>query len=143
MSVRIEIEDAPDQATQDAVSDGLSRYNVAQVGPDPSSPPVWIVARDAEGAVIGGLQGVVLWTWFFVVCLWVDDAARGAGLGSTLLRTAERAAADRGCRNAYLNTFSFQAPDFYRRQGYEVFGKLEGFPGDNSQFWMRKRLADG
>ena len=139
MDVRIELEDVPDQATQDALSDGLDRYNETHVGPDPSSP-VWIVARNPDGAVIGGLYGVALWTWFLVDWLWVDDAARGSGLGSTLLRKGEQAAADKGCTDAYLNTFSFQAPEFYRQHGYFVFGELEGFPGGNSRFWMRKRL---
>ncbi|HEY0291744.1 MAG TPA: GNAT family N-acetyltransferase [Hansschlegelia sp.] len=120
VSVRIEVEDAPDQATQDAVSEGLDRYNTAQIGPN-SSSPIWVVARDAQGAVIGGLHGVVQWTWLYVNWLWVEDAARGAGLGSALLRRAERAAAEKGCVNAFLYTLSFQAPDFYRRQGYEVF----------------------
>ncbi|MGA0532007.1 GNAT family N-acetyltransferase [Hansschlegelia sp. KR7-227] len=141
MSVQITLEDAPDEATQHAVYEGLTRFNEARVGPCPTLP-IWVVARDGNGVVIGGVQGVVSWTWLYLNMLWVDDSARGAGLGSSLLKRAEEAAVNRGCTDVFLYTFSFQAPEFYRRHGYEVFGDLECFPGDNHQFWMRKKLSN-
>jgi ribosomal protein S18 acetylase RimI-like enzyme len=41
----------------------------------------------------------------------------------------------------HLNTHSYQAPDFYRRLGYEVIGELPGWPGSNTRIFLRKRLA--
>lgn len=140
MDIRIAPEDAPDQATQDALSHGLDRHNQAHVGPDTSSP-LWMVARDGDGLVVGGLRGIVMWTWLYVDWLWVDEHARGRCVGSALLRGGEEAAARKGCTNVFLNTFTFQAPEFYRRHGYETFGELEGFPGGSSLFYMRKRIA--
>jgi ribosomal protein S18 acetylase RimI-like enzyme len=140
MSVEITLEDAPDEAVQNAVSEGLTRFNEARVGACPMTP-IWVIARDADGVVVGGVQGVVSWKWLYLSMLWVDDPARGRGLGSTLLERAEKAAISKGCTNVFLYTFSFQAPDFYRRHGYEVFGELECFPEENHQFWMRKKLV--
>lgn len=142
MTARITLEETPDEAAMTAIGEGLSKFNEQHVGPDPTSH-VWVVARGEDGSVVGGLHGVVCWRWFYVNMLWLDEPARGAGLGSSLLRRAEAAARDRGCLNVYLYTFSFQAPDFYRRHGYEAFGELEDFPGENRQFWMRKSLAAG
>lgn len=140
MSFAITLEDAPDDDAQRAVIDGLTRFNEARIGPYPMDP-IWAIARNGDGEVIGGVQGFVSWTWLYLHMVWVDEAARGSGLGSTLLLKVEDAAVAKGCLNAFLYTFSFQAPDFYRRHGYEAFGELEGFPGDNRQFWMRKALV--
>jgi ribosomal protein S18 acetylase RimI-like enzyme len=73
--------------------------------------------------------------------LWLDEDYRGRGLGSDLLRQAERQAVARGCRRACLSSFSFQAPDFYLRQGYEIFGQLEDYPDGETLFFLRKVLS--
>lgn len=64
----------------------------------------------------------------FIDWLWVSPAARGQGAGIRLLNKAENAARERGCIGAYVDTFSFRAPDFYRRYGYEEFGRIDGLP---------------
>ncbi len=77
---------------------------------------------------MGGLSG---WTWGTcagVGMLWVRDDARGGGWGRRLLAAAECEAVDRGCLQMVLSSFTFQAPDFYRRQGYEETGRTEGLP---------------
>lgn len=53
---------------------------------------------------------------------------------------AEREAAARGCERALLDTFGFQAPEFYRKRGYEAFGELKDFIGHHSRYYMAKRL---
>ncbi|MGA0530775.1 GNAT family N-acetyltransferase [Hansschlegelia sp. KR7-227] len=136
----ITLDDTPDEAAQNLVSEGLSRFNEVQVGPFPASP-IWVVARDDNGALIGGVQAFISWTWLYLSMLWVDESARGAGVGSCLMRQAEQIAVDKGCTDAFLYTFSFQAPEFYRRRGYETFGELERFPDDHRQLWMRKKLV--
>lgn len=65
---------------------------------------------------------------------------RGQGYGTKLMAAAEAEARRRGCRDAYLDTFSFQARPFYERCGYEVFGTLEDFPTGHQRFVMRKSL---
>ena len=47
----------------------------------------------------------------------------------------------RGCRFAYVETYSFQGPRFYERNGCSVFGRLAGFSGDHVLFYMRKDLG--
>ncbi len=136
--IHISIETQPDQSTTEALSIGLDEYNHQNVGPNPTEL-VWVVGRNQEGVVIGGLRGVCLWTWFLVDWLWVETAHRRQGVGSKLLFAGEQAARERGCRNAFLNTFSFQAPSFYLNRGYEEFGRLENFPHNHVRFWMCKR----
>jgi len=42
----------------------------------------------------------------------------------------EQAAVERGATVVYLDTFSFQAPEFYRRCGYAVALRIDGFRTD-------------
>jgi GNAT superfamily N-acetyltransferase len=75
----------------------------------------------------------------FVAALWVADGWRGRGVGGTLLAAAERHAAAAGCHSVWLDTF--QARDFYLKQGYTVFGALEDYPPGQTRSFLRKRIA--
>ena len=68
-----------------------------------------------------------------IPCLTIDDA-------KVIAEAAENEARKRGCRHVRLFSYSFQAPDFYQKRGYEVFGVLEGYPPGERQVWLRKDL---
>jgi ribosomal protein S18 acetylase RimI-like enzyme len=72
--------------------------------------------------------------------LWVDERVRRRGLATRLMAAAERYAIAKGCTDAFLETFSFQARPFYERLGYKVFGTLEEYPKGHRQFYLTKRL---
>ena len=56
------------------------------------------------------------------------------------MEVAEAEARQRGAQNAYLDTFSFQAPDFYKKLGYQVFGELPDFPTGHQRYFLKKEL---
>ncbi len=124
------------------LSEGIMEYNRSKVGGTPKAPLTFFL-RDAEGRVVGGVYGNYSGSsgWLYVSVLWVSEGARGRGHGSRLLQSIEREAMRRGCTDAYLDTFSFQAPEFYKRLGYVVFGELEDFPKGHSRIFLRKRLT--
>lgn len=104
--------------------------------------PLHVWALDETGALTGGLVGHTWTTWLHVTYLWVDDPYRGAGLGSRLLVRAERLARhERGCRGARLETWDFQAPDFYRKQGYDVVCEIPDYPPGITEYTLVKRLT--
>ncbi len=101
---------------------------------------VW--ACDPGGDLAGGLVGHTWTTWLHVTYLWVDARHRGTGLGSALLAEAERIAREqRGCDRVRLETWDFQAPEFYRRRGYEVVCVIEDYPPGLTEFTLTKRLG--
>ena len=138
-SLQLTPETAPDETTARAISAGLETYNNSIV-PGGDWKPLWIVGRDGAGSVQAGLRGVTEFDWLFVVWLWVAEPYRKQGVGSRLLSGAEAIARERQCSHSYLDTFSFQAPEFYKRRGYEEFGRLEGFPPGHARIWLSKTL---
>ncbi|NBD22340.1 GNAT family N-acetyltransferase [Paenibacillus sp. T1] len=99
-----------------------------------------LVQRDADGRIVGGILSVYCWNWIEVDILWVDDACRGQGYGSALLAAVERAAEERGCTFVKLNTFSFQAPAFYKKHGYEELAVIDNAPLGHRHYYLIKPL---
>ena len=77
----------------------------------------------------------------YIDLLFVPAAARGRGVGRSLMHQAEREAARRGCQVAWLSTYSFQVPGFYQRLGYRVFGALPASPLGHSLIFLTKTLV--
>ncbi|MFF8944257.1 GNAT family N-acetyltransferase [Streptomyces sp. NPDC014864] len=104
--------------------------------------PLHVWASDDSGALAGGLVGHTWATWLHVTYLWVDARHRGAGLGSHLLSRAEHLSrTERGCTAARLETWDFQAPDFYRRHGYDVVCVIPDYPPGLTEYTLTKRLG--
>jgi GNAT superfamily N-acetyltransferase len=132
-----------DDATADdlqTAGDGLDQFNRSRAG-DYDYHPLRLFVRDENGAILGGLLADVYFGWTFVKILWLDERLRGHGLGAELMRRAEEAARGLGCTGIWLDTFTFQAPDFYRKLGYEEFGRLDDYPPGFSRHFFRKMLG--
>jgi len=99
-----------------------------------------IFLRDFDENLVGGLIGSTYWQWLYIDIFWIQESYRGQGYGDALLVAAEQEAIRRGCHYAYLDTFTFQAPEFYQKRGYVVFGELSDFPKGYSRLFLRKAL---
>lgn len=121
------------------IGDGLNGYNHDAGGPH-NDQDLWFIARDDSGAVVGGLKGSSEYGWLFVEWLWIGAGARKRGLGIELLGKAEEVARQRGCIGVHLDSYTFQAPEFYKRHGYEEFGRIDDYPPGQSRVWLKKRL---
>jgi GNAT superfamily N-acetyltransferase len=72
--------------------------------------------------------------------LWVKEKYRKEGYGSVLLNEVEKIAKEKGCNLVHLDTFDFQAKDFYLKQGYEIFGVLDDCPIEHKRYYMKKNI---
>ena len=125
-----------------AVGAMLNDYNTEQgLVYNPQSLAVFIRNNDT-GRVIAGLKGSTHWEWLRIKLLAVHKSARNKGFGTQLLNAAEKEAIDRGCKFAFVDTYSFQALPFYKKCGYEVFGELPEYPSGHSRFFLRKTLVN-
>ena len=137
--MRISVEPHASEAMRQHVRDHLDTFNVAVTGFS-EYHSVSIFLRDEHDEVMGGLLGAIWGGWLHVAILWVSEPLRGRGYGRQLLEAAERYAVERGCAQAWLTTFSFQAPEFYPRLGYQSFGVLEDHPSGHRHHFFQKRL---
>jgi GNAT superfamily N-acetyltransferase len=135
----IALETTPDQANINLIRSGLSTYNISHASDDAFTPLILLVRNQGE-EVIGGLLGGTYWGWLVVEVLWIAESDRNQGLGSRLLERAEQIALGRGCHSAHLDTMSFQAPTFYQRHGYTVFGVLDDLPRGHQRIYLKKEL---
>lgn len=138
MEYSIEILSNPSNAHRDLILDPLLEYN------DRAAPPsgfetVAIIIRDKQTSEqTGGLWAKINYDWLIVELIFVPENLRGQDLGSVLLSKAEEIAVGKNCVGIWLDTHSFQAPDFYIKRGFEVFGTLEDHPRGASRFFLRK-----
>ncbi|MDL2294424.1 GNAT family N-acetyltransferase [Ruminococcaceae bacterium OttesenSCG-928-D13] len=133
-------EGSPEQL--DYVAKGLIDFNQKQLGTSLVTPEkVTRIASDENGKVLGGIvcTHTPILDNLSVDILWVADEYRGTGLGSVLLHSVEDYARQQSCILAHLETMDFQAKDFYTKQGYSIFGTLEG-PPNHTRYFMKKEL---
>jgi GNAT superfamily N-acetyltransferase len=138
--LRIDTQLDPSDADVGRIDSGLHDYN--QRSADLAAIRRFACfARSSDGTLVGGALG----RWWGVACelqqIWVDEALRRRGIGAALMQRVEAIAIESGCRLIYLDTFTFQAPEFYYRLGYETACRLDGFPDGGSKFILRKALV--
>jgi GNAT superfamily N-acetyltransferase len=122
------------------VRDSLALFNVGVTG-DSYYSPLAIFLRDERDAVLGGALGHVWGGWLDLSILWVAEPFRGQGYGARLLRAAEDEARMQGCHGVFLTTFSFQAPGFYEKFGYETVANIPEYPRGHSYHVLKKSLG--
>lgn len=98
------------------------------------------VVKDNVIIVAGIKADIYYWNILYIQVLWVDEKYRGQKLGTKLLNRVEQEAKDLGVKLVHLDTFDFQAPEFYLKHGYEIFGTLDDCPKGHKRYYMKKRL---
>jgi GNAT superfamily N-acetyltransferase len=140
MPTRIDIAWQPPEADREAILKPLLAYNERNGGSPRYEPFAIKLCDEATGACLGGLWGQIYYDWLFVELLFIPEEERGKGIGASLIARAESIARGKGCVGVWLDTFSFQAPGFYPKLGYEVFAILDDYPKGGRRTFFRKLL---
>ena len=141
MTLRIEHTDAPTDEERQAILAPLRAYNTARTGGSAPELVAWLVRDEHSDEIVGGLYGRVFFRWLYIELLVVPEQARGQGTGSTLMQMAEELAREKGCVGIWLDTFDFQAPEFYKNHGFTECGRIDDYPPGHQRFFFQKRLA--
>ena len=135
------VEAEPDPGQVQYLEDRIYEFNSGVTG---ITDGEWlaIFLRDETNRIVAGICGNTWGGCLEIRQFWVEESRRKQGLGTRLLAAAEREARRRGCGQALLMTFSFQAPEFYTKHGFEVVAVVVDHPRGHKNLLMRKRLDD-
>jgi GNAT superfamily N-acetyltransferase len=121
---------------------GIVAYNASMVPFTQSDPFIRLNFKvEVDGNMVAGIQSVLYcWGCLYLDVLLVDHDQRGRGYGTMLLNRVEEEASKHGCHLIHLDTFDFQAKDYYLRRGFEVFGVLPNCPKNHTRYYLKKDL---
>lgn len=144
MTPKLLMTDQPAPQMRQAILAPLLRFNDARSRQPPGYRPLAILLlHPTTDEIMGGLWSATAYAHLHIDLLFVPETLRGTGVGRQLLAQAESEAVQRGCRGAWLDTFSFQARGFYERLGYTVFGTIDDYPPGHRRFFLQKTLGRG
>lgn len=125
-----------DDITGEFINEEFSQYGM-QNGIDLNYDEFCFVAED-DGKIIGVITGRAYYNEVHIGDLIVSGTCRRSGIGSVLVHAVEDAYKDKGYSKITLTTFGFQAPEFYRKLGYEVeFIREDNNPKLRKYFLMK------
>ena len=123
----------------DVIEAGLREFNRRHTGLEKVEKQAVYIKND--GDICGGIVYACLKPWTYIKLLWVSDELRGGGYGAKLMKAAEDDARKRGSTKVMVDTFSFQAPEFYKKLGYSEVSRIDGYPIEGaSRIWLVKQL---
>jgi len=82
------------------------------------TPFTFIAKEDNE--VVGIITGHSYYSEIHISDLIVYEKYRKKHIGSKLIKTVEEYYKDKGFKNMNLSTYNFQAPEFYKKCGFEI-----------------------
>ena len=118
---------------------GLLKYNLNKTSGKLKEPDIEIIriARNKDGTIIDGASGSTYLSSLELEVMWVNENYRGQNIASQLLKEIESEAKAAGCPPT---TYSFQAPEFYLKQGYTICGEVDGFPDNIKLYTLKKQI---
>jgi GNAT superfamily N-acetyltransferase len=137
---KITVTDAPGDAATTFIADNLAAFNESKVGFRDYKPLAVLVSDPQSGEMVGGLYGRTSLGVMFIDRFFLPETARQNRLGSRLLAMAEAEGKRRGCQLAALFTLHFQAPGFYKKQGWSVAAQLDAVAPGATRYLMTKKL---
>ncbi|MGB4590081.1 MAG: GNAT family N-acetyltransferase [Clostridiaceae bacterium] len=127
----------------DFIVNGIVDYNSTKVPftQEPSFISINRVIKGASGDIKAGITSMLYcWNCLYIDVLWVREESRKEGYGSALLLEVEKLAKEKGCTLIHLDTFDFQAKEFYLKHGFEVFGILDDCPIEHQRYYLKKKI---
>ena len=96
-------------------------------------------AAEDDGKIAGVIIGRAYYNEVHIGDLIVAKDYRQEGVGSKLVAAVEDAYKGRGYEKIALTTFGFQAPEFYKKLGYELeFVREDKDPKLSKYFYLKK-----
>lgn len=136
----VTVEGEPESQDKEVVVKGMLEHH-AKSGHPRKSETYSVLLKNKNNKLLGTVIVTFLWNGMEINSLWIDETIRNQGWGKKLMDAVEKEGIKRGCTVAYTNTFPWQAPEFYEKLGYTLFGRLEDLPKGSNLSYYSKKLA--
>lgn len=138
--MKFRITDDGDKKDIKEIFEMLKEYNLSNREAS-KNIPIGIFYEDENNKKLAGLTGETFGNWLCIHYLFVAEHLRKTGIGSELLIAAEKEAKQRGCKYVFVDTFSFQAPEFYKKHGYKEVFTLDNYPYTGKRYYYTKEFV--
>lgn len=121
----------------------INAYADSMAPPSPHTDEEQLVFKivNEAGDLIGGcVVNIHAWGRAVLATLWVDERYRRHGVGSMLIRAAQKAAKEKGCYYLCLGTVDYMARPLYEKHGFRVFTVNRDVPRGHDSWSLSKRL---
>lgn len=136
--MKIEFLENPSKSEISSIYEGLREFNLAHF-PELHELEFGVFIHNHEQQIVGGAIGNVIFSIMHIKYLWLAESLRGRGMGTKIISVLVAKAIDQGLTSIALETYSFQAPEFYKKLGFLETGKFENYPclGINKLFFQK------
>lgn len=135
---KIVVDYTPSEADNAVVREGIIASNESIVGERDKEFSIFL--KNDEGKVFGGIQAFLDSESVYIDILWIEKHLQKQGHGTRLLGAAEREALNNGCIFSLVDTWDFQAEQFYVKNDYERIGAIKNYWHGHSKIFLRKNL---
>ena len=129
---------APTETDNAVVREGILAFNESIIGERDKNFSIFL--KNDSGKIFGGIQAFVDTESIYIDVLWVDGNLKKKGYGTKLLNAAEQEAINNGCMFSLVDTWDFQAKEFYFKNGYEPIAEIKNYWLSHSKIFLRKNL---
>lgn len=139
--MKIELIEAPSETDVAALYEGLHAFNLQQI-PNLNEISLGLFIRNNNEEIVGGAVAVILPSVMQIKYLWLAEGIRGQGIGKDLMQRLENEASARGLQSIALETYTFQAPEFYTKLGFNEVGRYINHPSSGfDKVFYQKNLC--
>jgi len=135
---KVVVDYTPSEADNAVVTEGITASIENIVGERDKAFSIFL--KNDSGKVFGGIQAFLDTESVYIDVLWVEESLQKQGYGTKLLGAAEREAIENGCTFSLVDTWDFQAEEFYLKNGYERIGEIKNYWHGHSKIFLRKKL---
>lgn len=136
---KVVVDYTPTEADNAVVREGIVAFNENVLGERDKAFSIFL--KNGQGKVFGGIQAFMGTESLYIDVLWVKENLQKQGYGKKLLDAAEQEAIKNGCIFSAVDTFDFQAEEFYLKNGYNRVGELKNCWFGHSKFFLKKDLS--
>lgn len=98
------------------------------------------VFAKANSQIIGG---ALVWEHsdaFYIDVLWLNESYRKKGIGTKIISMIETMALDKGILKIFVDTYEFQAQEFYQKHGFNSIGIIPEYLLGYDRVFLRKDI---